>query len=146
MAANKPNSGCSLSASCANSVRPLRWRPGIGWQTISNAQFVQLLRIRFGTPTVLPIGGWRCDYCRPRGRPEVNEALNFDRMEEMEHGDGMHGVSLEKEPFHGLCCVETGTDHLEARCDSRFARTHVACAGVTVVSTEPTLEGEGGHG
>ena len=50
------------SASCANSGRPLRWLPGIGWHSISNAQFVQLLRMRFGVPTVLPIGGWRCDW------------------------------------------------------------------------------------
>ena len=46
-----------LSASCANSGRPLRWLPGISWHSISNAQFVQLLRMRFGVPTVLPIGG-----------------------------------------------------------------------------------------
>ena len=30
-----------LSASCANSGRPLRWLPGMGWHSISNAQFVR---------------------------------------------------------------------------------------------------------
>ena len=49
-------------------------------------------------PTVLPIGGWRCD-CRARGRLVVNGALDFERLEGMQRGDVMHGVSLEDEPF-----------------------------------------------
>ena len=48
-------------------------------------------------PTVLPIGGWRCD-CRPRGRLAVNGALGFERLEHTQHGDVMHGESLEDEP------------------------------------------------
>ena len=54
-------------------------------------------------PTVLPIAAWRCD-CRARGRLVVNGALDFERLEDMQRGDVMHGVSLEDEPFHGLCC------------------------------------------
>ena len=45
-----------LSASCANSGRPLRLLPGIGWHAISKAQLVQRLRMTFGMSTVLPIG------------------------------------------------------------------------------------------
>ena len=63
--------------------------------------FVQLLRMRFGVPTVLPIGGWRCD-CRARGRLVINKMepwIYFERLEDMQRGDVMHGVSLEDEPF-----------------------------------------------
>eukprot|EP00750_Incisomonas_marina_P016027 INCI18855.1.p1 GENE.INCI18855.1~~INCI18855.1.p1 ORF type:complete len:149 (+),score=9.62 INCI18855.1:3-449(+) len=47
--------------------------------------------------------GWRCD-CRPGGRLGVNGALDLERLEDMQHGDVMHAVSLDDEPFHGLCC------------------------------------------
>ena len=60
---------------------------------------IQFLRMRFGVPTVLPMGGWRCD-CRPRGGVEINGALDFERLAEMQRGDVMHGVRLEDEPFH----------------------------------------------
>ena len=137
-----------LSASCANSGRPLRWLPGIGWHSISNAQFVQLLRMKFGVPTVLPIGGGGA-YCRARGRLVVNRALDFERLEEdMQRGDVMHGVSLEDEPFHGLCC-RARQGRIIQRYDAirdLLANTLNALEAVAVVSTEPTLDGEGGHG
>ena len=137
-----------LSASCANSGRPLRWLPGIGWHPISNAQFVQLLRMRFGVPTVLPVGGWRCD-CRARGRLVINKwSPGFERLEDMQRGDVMHGVSLEDEPFHGLCCRARQGRIIQRHDAIRdlLANTLNALEEVTVVSTEPTLDGEGGHG
>ena len=39
-----------LSASCANSGRPLRWLPAFGRHLVSNSQFVEYLRMRFGVP------------------------------------------------------------------------------------------------
>ena len=39
-----------------------------------------------------------------RGRLVVNGALDFERLEDMQRGDVMHGVSLEDEPFNRLCC------------------------------------------
>ena len=136
-----------LSASCANSGRPLRWLPALGWHMISNSQFVQYLRMRFGVPTVLPLGGWRCD-CRPRGRAETNGALDFERLEEMQHGDVMLGVRLEDEPFHGLCCRARQVRLIQRHDAIRdlLANALNALEEVTVVSTEPALPGEGSHG
>ena len=119
----------------------------IGW----HSQFVQLLRMRFGAPTVLSLEGWRCD-CRARGRLAVNGAGFFERLEEdMQRGDVMHGVSLEDEPLiyiNGLCC-RARQGRIIPRHDAirdLFANTLNALEEVAVVSTEPTLDGEGGHG
>ena len=125
-----------LSASCANSVRPLGWLPTYGIR-YGMRNLCSSLRMRFGVPTVLPIGGWRCD-CRARGRLVVNGAVDFERREDMQRGDVMHGVSLQG---------EAGTDHPEARCGSRFACKHAECIGRSYCcSTARTLEGEGGRG
>ena len=120
-----------LSASCANSGRPLRWH------LISNSQFVQSLRMRFGVPTVLPLGGWRCD-CRPRGGAEINGAFDFERLEETQHGNVMHGV-LEDEPFHGLCCRLRQVRLIQRHDAIRdlLANTPNALGEVNVVSTKP---------
>ena len=136
-----------LSASCANSGRPLRWLPASGWHLISNPQFVQFLRMRFGVPTVLPMGGWRCD-CRPRGGVEINGAVDFERLEEMQRGDVMHGVRLEDEPFHALCCRARQVRLIQRHDAIRdlLANTLNALEGVNVVSTEPVLRGEESHG
>ena len=112
-----------LSTSCAHSGRPLRWLPAFGWHLISNSQFVQYLRMRFGVPTVLPLGGGQCD-CRPRGGAEINGALDFERLEEMQHGDVMRGA------FHGLCCRARQVRLIQRHDVIRgLARKYAGCAG-----------------
>ena len=66
----------------------------------------------------------------------------------MQRGDVMHGVSLEDEPFHGLCCRARQGRIIQRHDAIRdlLANTLNALEEVTVVSTEPTLDGEGGHG
>ena len=73
---------------------------------------------------------------------------DFERLEDMQHGDVMHGVSLEDEPFHGLCCRARQGRIIQRHDAIRdlLANTLNALEEVTVVSTEPTLDGEGGHG
>ena len=87
-------------------------------------------------------------YYRARGRLVVNGALDFERLEDMQRGDVMHGVSLEDEPFHGLCCRARQGRIIQRHDAIRdlLANTLNALEEVTVVSTEPTLDGEGGHG
>ena len=98
-------------------------------------------------PTVLPLGGWRCD-CRPRGGAEINGALDFERLEEMQHGDVMRGVRLEDKPFHGLCCRARPVRLIRGIGATRdlLANTLNALEEVIAVSTEPELRGEGSHG
>ena len=57
-------------------------------------------------------------------------------------------MSLEDEPFHGLCCRARQGRIIQRHDAIRdlLANTLNALEEVTVVSTEPTLDGEGGHG
>ena len=65
----------------------------------------------------------------------------------MQHGDFVRGKFGGRTVSWALLQGEAGTDHPEARCDSRFACKHAACTGESdCCFNRADSGGQGGHG
>ena len=88
-----------LSSSCANSGVVVQSVPNAAGQVQDN-RFRQILRLRFGVPSVMPLAHWRCN-CSSHGGPRHSEfAVQTLAANAPDHG----GRTFALEPMHGLYC------------------------------------------
>ena len=89
-----------LSSSCANSGVVVQSVPTAVAQ-VPDARFRQILRLRFGVPSVMPLAQWRCN-CTDHGGPR--HSAWAERIIEGNEPDQQARTSFAEEPLHGLYC------------------------------------------
>ena len=88
-----------LSSSCANSGVVIQAMPTAAAQ-VPDDRFRQILRLRFGVPSVMPLTQWKCN-CTAHGGPQHSQfAVRTLAANAPDHG----GATFAAEPMHGLYC------------------------------------------